>query len=133
MAKAGADEEFRDRARAKDISFGNREIVVEEESCCAVGSFSEQTSLVVQLLLLGRCGRRLSCKLATRVMFVWLLLLSAPPNIYKYIGSTLQIVFILIFCYFLSVSSSSGALQLSNNFGMLEFHTFLFSSSISRI
>lgn len=85
MAKAGADEEFRDRARAKDISFGNREIVVEEESCCAVGSFSEQTSLVVLvlLLLLGRCGRRiLSCKLATRVMFVWSLLLSAPPNIY---------------------------------------------------
>ena len=101
MAKAGADEEFRDRASAKDISFGNREGVVEEESCCAVGSFSEQTSLVVLLLLLGRCGRRiLSCKLATRVIFVWLLLLSALPNIYKYIGSTLQIVFILIFLLF---------------------------------
>lgn len=84
MAKAGADEELRDRARAKDISFGNSEIVVEEEDrCCVVGSFNEHTSLVVQvLLLLGRCGRMLSCKLATRVMFVWLLLLSAPPNIY---------------------------------------------------
>lgn len=66
MAKAaGADEEFRERARAKDISFGNREIVEEDdEGCCVVVEFfNEHTSLVVQLLL-GRCGRMLSCKLA---------------------------------------------------------------------
>lgn len=48
MVKVGVDEELRDRVRVKDISFGNSEIVVEEEDrCCVVGFFNEYMSLVV--------------------------------------------------------------------------------------
>lgn len=67
MAKAG-EEEVRERERAKDISFGKREIGEEEESSC-VGFFSEHKILVPPL---GRCGR-MSCKLVTKLMFPSLL------------------------------------------------------------
>lgn len=67
MAKAG-EEEVRDRARAKEIRFGNREVGEEESSCpCpCVGFFNEHSNLVVPL---GR-GGRMSCKLVTKLMFV---------------------------------------------------------------
>lgn len=114
MAKAaGADEEFRDRARAKDISFGNRETVEgDDEGCCVVVEFfNEHTSLVV-LLLLGRCGRMLSCKLATKLMFVWLLLSAAPNSIIFQFADCIY----FNFCYFLLYPHHPSGLQLSSNY-----------------
>lgn len=66
MAKAG-EKEVREIARAKEISFGKREIggEVEESSCSCFGLCNEHNNLV----LLGR-GGRMSCKLATKLMFV---------------------------------------------------------------
>jgi len=66
MAKAG-EKEVREIARAKEISFGKREIggEVEESSCSCFGLCNEHNNLV----LLSR-GGGMSCKLATKLMFV---------------------------------------------------------------
>lgn len=85
MAKAGEDEEVRDRARAIDINFGKKEIPQDdEESCCVVWLFSEHKSFVL-LLLLGR-GGRMTCKLPTKLIFLFFFydLFSSPPNTVLY-------------------------------------------------